>query len=404
MKTKLLLLFLVTLSGTTLFSQRSDVTMHWYGFVRNDFFYNSRQNEEAIDGILNLIPRPIVNNLSGKDINDVPQAEMLSVNTRVGVDIKGNTIAGAASSAKIEFDFGGTGTTFFLAQIRHAYMQLDWKKTSLLIGQTWHPMYGSVVPTGVSFNAGAPFQPFNRSPQIRLSHQIFPNITISGTASSQMQHSSGGPLGFSSVYMKNALRPALHGAIEWKYKHFTAGAGLDYKKIKPDHLYLTSLGAVAYAQYVKPTLQIKSKAVVGQNLSELLMSGGYGQYFDSNTGSYNYTNMKVFSSFVNVLFGRQWQWGFFAGYQQNLGSSIYLHPFNGKFTVYGRGFHHDTQQILNHMVRVAPMLIYHFKNFNAGIEYNLTAAEYGLIQMNGKGINPYTVLNHRVVFAVNYFF
>ena len=385
-------------------AQRPDVTMKFYGFVRNDFFYNSRANEEAIDGTLHFIPKPVVLNNAGVDINAVPQAEMISINTRIGIDFAGSPILGAKSSAKIEFDFAGAGTTFFLGQIRHAYMQLNWEKTGLLVGQTWHPLFGSVVPSGVSFNSGAPFQPFNRSPQIRLTHQLFKNITLMGVASYQMQHNSNGPLGFTSAYMKNALRPNVHAGIEYKKQYLLAGMGLDYKKIKPDALYISSLAAVAYAQYVKPGLQIKAKSVIGQNLSDHFMMGGYGKMFDSNTGGYQYTNMGNWSSFLNVLYGKKWQAGFFTGYLQNLGSGMTLHPADGKYTVYGRGFYNDSQQIINNMYRFAPMVIYNLPNFNIGLEYNYSSAEFGTIGSDGIGSNPYRIANHRVVMAINYLF
>jgi len=399
-------LILTILVGTSLIvtAQRPDVTMKFYGFVRNDFFYNSRANEEAIDGTLHLIPRPVIKNNSGIDINEFPQAEMISVNTRIGIDFTGGSILGAKSSAKIEFDFAGAGTTFFLGQIRHAFIQLNWEKTGLLVGQTWHPLFGSVVPTGVSFNSGAPFQPFNRSPQIRATHQIFKNFTLMGVASYQMQHNSHGPVGFTSAYMKNALQPNVYAGAEFKNQNLLTGAGIDYKKIKPDAQYISSLAAVAYARFVKPGLQIKTKSVIGQNLSDHFMMGGYGKMFDSNTGGHNYTNLANWSSYLNVVYGKKWQAGFFAGYLQNLGSGMALHPTNGKYTVYGRGFYSDSQQIINNMYRIAPMVIYNLPNFNIGVEYNYSSAAYGTIASDGIGINPYRIGNHRIVVAVNYLF
>ncbi len=400
-------LAMMVLTGMLLPAQRPDVTMKFYGFVRNDFFYNSRANEEAIDGTLHLIPRPVVRNNAGVDINAAPQAEMISINTRIGIDFTGSPILGAKSSAKIEFDFAGTGTTFFLAQIRHAYMQLNWEKSSLLVGQTWHPLFGSVVPSGVSFNSGAPFQPFNRSPQVRLTHQLFKNITLMGVASYQMQHNSNGPLGFTSAYMKNALRPNVYAGAELKKQNLLVGAGIDLKKIKPDTLSVRSLAAVGYAQYVKPGLQIKMKSVIGQNLSDHFMMGGYGYgaSLSSDETTYHYYNLGNWSSFLNVLYGKKWQVGIFAGYLENLGifASV-LEPINGKYRVYGRGFYNDSQQIINNMYRFAPMVIYNLPNLNIGLEYNYSSAEYGTIGANGIGSNPYRIGNHRVVVAINYLF
>lgn len=57
-------------------------------------------------------------------------------------------------------DFRGSGTTFSTVRLRHAYLNLDWGKPSLLLGQTWHPLYGDVAPQILNLNMGAPF---NRS-------------------------------------------------------------------------------------------------------------------------------------------------------------------------------------------------------------------------------------------------
>lgn len=404
MSKRILLILLIAISFQSLWSQRSDVTIKWYGMVRNDAYINSRQNEDAIDGILHMFPKPIVLDGNGNDINAGPQSELLSVNSRIGVDIIGTPLLGAKSSAKLEFDFGGTGNLFFLAQIRHAYIQLNWEKASLVMGQTWHPLFGSVVPTVVSFNAGTPFQPFNRSPQLRFNYRVFPSITLSAVASNNMQFNVTGPVGSNTSYTRNVVRPALHANAEYKKEAVTLGGGLNYKVIKPDHLYQTSFAAVAYAQYVKPMLQIKTKATVGQNMTDMLMSGGYGKYFDDSSQKTGYTNLNVFSSFLNVVYGKKWQAGFLLGYLENLGSTISISKFDEKYIIYGRGFDSNSQQILNNIFRFTPMVMYNIGNINAGLEYDLTSASFGDTNHKAIGVNPYNVINHRLVFAVNYLF
>lgn len=393
---------LLLLSFILISAQRQDFTTKFYGFIRNDFFFNSRLSEEAIDGTFHMTPKPIILDANGLDINAKPQAEMLSMNSRLGFDIIGKELFGAKSSAKIEADFAGTGSTFFLMRIRQAYMQLNWKNSSLLLGQTWHPMFGTVSPTSVSFNAGTPFQPFARSPQIRLNYKLTDNIGLTGAALYQMQYTSNGPVGFSNTYMKNSLRPNLFASAEYKKDAITAGLGFDYKRLKPDAEYISSLSAMAYGQYIKPKFQVKTKVTLGQNLSDLLMIGGYGKYFDSNR-QYHYTNLKTLSSWLNVVYGKKWQVGVFGGYLNNLGS-LFLDPVDGKYIVYGRGFYADTQQIMNSMYRVAPFLQYNQDNLSLGIEYNLTDAEYGTISWDGRGKDPYHVQNHRFMATVIYNF
>ena len=148
---KLLPLFFIAFS--TLAIAQEPTKLKVYGFVSNDFFYNSRQNVEMVDGIIQLFPKPIELNAAGVDKNAVAQAEMLSVNTRIGVDLTSAPILGAKSSGKIEADFAGFGTSYYVFRIRQAFMKLNWKKTELLVGQTWHPLFCSVVPTTFSANA-----------------------------------------------------------------------------------------------------------------------------------------------------------------------------------------------------------------------------------------------------------
>ena len=145
----------------------------FYGFIRSDMYYNSRQNIEAIEGVFNLAPKPKDDDIYGNDKNGIPQTNLTSITTRMGVDVNGSTILGAKSSGKIEVDFGGiVGTLTHVVRIRLAYTKLNWDKTELLIGQAWHPMFSSSLPTGPAFTAGAPFQPFNRAPQVKLKYNI----------------------------------------------------------------------------------------------------------------------------------------------------------------------------------------------------------------------------------------
>src|ERR1035437_276611 len=217
---KTLLFFLLSVS-TFLFAEDSISTIKIYGFVRNDFYYNSRINTESIDGLFYLYPKPLSLNSAGVDLNATPQAEMLSVNSRIGVDFKGSPIMGASSSAKIETDFAGFGTSYYVIRIRQAYFKLNWKNTELMLGQTWHPLFGNVSPTVLECDAGAPFQPNNRSPQIRLIHNLNSSVSLIAAAVYEMQYLSQGPLGASACYLKNAMLPDMFLGSEFKTTHWT---------------------------------------------------------------------------------------------------------------------------------------------------------------------------------------
>ena len=391
-------------TSSMLLADTPKTTLDFYGFVRNDFYYNSRQCEEAIDGVFHFYPKPVRLNASGKDENAVAQANMLSIATRIGLNIKGQPILGATSSGKIEFDFAGFGVANYVLRIRHAYMQLNWEKSSFQIGQNWHPMWGSVIPVAVSLNAGLPFQTFNRSPQLRYTYRLGDHFTATGAAVYQMQYTSGGPKGFSPNYLRNSLVPELFGSIEHRNENWINGAGIDFKVIKPDEKSLSSLSAIAYSQYTQSKFIARARVTIGQNLSDQLLANGYGKTFNNSTGEHSYTNQNILATWVNLVYGKKWQISLFGGYSQNLGSGMPLHAENGVFTVYSRGFYADTQEMIDRMIRLAPTLTYNLPNFSFGIEYNLTNVSYGVIRSDGRTNGNYDVNNHRIIGSVSYFF
>ena len=406
---KLIPCFLLFLTIST-FAQESATKVKLYGYVGNDFFYNSRQNKDLVDGVIQLFPLP-VDLAAGVDKNAVPQAEMLSVNTRLGVDITGAPILGAKSCGKIEADFDGFGTSFYVFRIRQAYMKLNWAKTELVVGQTWHPLFGNIAPTTLSANGGAPFQPFNRSPQVRLKQSLCSSISLTAALLYEMQYASAGPLGTSNVYMKNAIAPDVFLGVESKTTHWTNGVGVDYKTIAPDTKQISSLSAAAYSQYVNSKFQLKAKVIYGQNLSDQLMLGGYGvsKFASDSTTAVSYTNFNNMSSWINAVYGSKIQVSMLVGFSKNLGSSELLDLRKGKkFTNYGYGFYdvnnNTQQQMLDKLYRVAPSISYNLPNLKFGVEYDFSSASYGTIQRNGSVINPYQVSNHRALVSVMYIF
>ena len=305
---KFLPIIFVTFSTFT-YGQQTVDKFKLYGFIRNDFYYNSRQNVESIDGVYHLFPKPI-EIASGVDKNGAPQAEMLSIATRLGLDINGSDIFGAKSSGKIEADFAGFSSNYYVLRVRHAYIKLNWAKTELLLGQTWHPLFGSVMPTIPSLNAGAPFQPFNRSPQFRLKYNISSSLSVTASANYQMQYTSSGPLGPSSVYMKNAMLPDLFLGTECKTEHWISGTGIDVKTIQPVSEKLTSMVAIIYSQYVTTKFQLKGKIILGQNMSDYVMPYGYGVSDTTSTGGpKSFSNINMISGWINAVYGSKVQTG-----------------------------------------------------------------------------------------------
>lgn len=422
---KILTFSLLSLSISLSAAEPAISSLKFYGYVGNEFFFNSRQNVEMVDGAILLFPKPVSPNTAGQDLNSTPQAEMLSVNSRLGLDINGTPILGAKSSGKIEADFAGTGATFFVLRIRQAYLKLNWDKTELLLGQTWHPLFGNVSPTTPSSNGGAPFQPFNRSPQLRVKQNLSKTLSVTAAALYEMQYASQGPLGTLNCYLKNAIAPDLFVGLENKTSHWTTGGGIDFKTLKPDAMNsatISSLSATAYAQYVKNKLQLKAKLTYGENLSDQLMLGGYGvnKYSADSTTVLSYTNFKNMNGWFNIVYGSKFQVGLLLGASENLGTSEDLAVSkNKKFTTYGYGFYDNSvlnsnlkktdatyldQQILDKLYRIAPHVSYNLPNLKFAIEYDFTTASYGKLKVDGTSETPYRATNNRVLASVNYIF
>lgn len=398
---KIFICCLLVLQTCSLFAEEKKTSFKFYGFVRNDFFYNSRQNEQSVDGVFNIIPRPVLKDEHGKDKNAESEAEMLSICSRLGLDVRGMNMMGAQTFAKIEADFAGSGSTYFMLRLRQAYFKMNWTKSELLIGQTWHPLSGNVMPNIISLNTGAPFQPFNRSPQLRYTYKLNDVFSVSAAALYQMQYTSQGPNGASSSYMKRAILPDFFIGIESRTEHWQNGIGFDAKTLKPSQATITSLSAMAYTQYVNPKFQFRLKGIWGQNMSDHLMINGYGvRKLEEESGvvsELDYVNFNVFTSWLNIVYGQKWRVGMFAGFSQNLGTDKDLaQTQSGNYIVYSRGFYKDEQLYADCVVRGGAFLSYNLSKLSFGLEYNFTTAEYGKIQSNGRTKENTWAPNHRI--------
>jgi hypothetical protein len=90
---------------------------------------------------------------------------------------------------------------------------------------------------------------------------------------------------------------------------------------------------------------------------------------------------------------------------ENLGTNENLNiDAAGIITAYGYGFYADTQQLMDRIYRIAPHITYNLSNFKLGFEYELTSADYGKIQGNGRIENSSAATNHRAMATISYIF
>jgi hypothetical protein len=319
------------------------IRIDFSGFFRGDYWYDSRQVVDAVDGILLLYPKKPELDANGADIQAAPNANALAMASRIRTNITMPSLFNAKSTIVLEGDFTGinniSGSNSLVSiRLRHAYTKLQWEKSSLLFGLTWHPMFVTdVFPSVVSLNTGAPFQSFNRSPQLTFKQKLTEGLSLSLSLVYQSDSRSFGPSDASSTYLRNGLTPNLNTNLQLNSGAFTFGGSFDYKTLRP-RLFTTSIktptlkyvtnerinsySGMLYMKYQTSKLAVKVKGILGQNLYEHLLLGGYAvSSLDSLTGKETYTPTNHLFMFGNITYGEKYQLGLFFGYAKNLGTT-----------------------------------------------------------------------------------
>lgn len=411
----LIFLCLITVSGS--FAQMKDFKFKFYGQIRTDFYYNSRANEETVDGLFYMYPKDKVRDEDGNDLNSTSNSNFYTLYSRLGVDVAGPKLGTAKTSAKVEVDFRGTGSSYSVVRLRHAYLNLDWGKSALLLGQTWHPLFGDVSPQILNLSVGAPFQPFSRAPQIRYRYTNH-NFQLTGAAVWQSQYLSQGidsenpsKSKKSQEYIKKSCVPEIYVGADYKKGGLLAGVGIELLSLKPrtesigetGKTYkvderITTLSYEAHVKYTNKDWFIGAKSVLGSNLTQTSGLGGFGiKSISERTGEQRYTPIRVSSSWFNVVYGQKWKPGIFVGYAKNLGTSDDLAI--GHTQLYGTGTN------LDQLVTAGAELTYNVPHWKFGLEYTLSSAWYGsLNESNGKIIDTHAVCNNRIVAVAMFMF
>ncbi len=388
-----------------------------YGFVRSDLFYNNQASFAPVNELFYMFPYDEKLDPNGDDINDTSSAGIFSLISRLGLNISGPSIGNAETTAKIEVDFGGFGAYNTILRIRHAYINMAWDGGSTLtIGQTWHPLFGEVMPYVNNVATGSPFQPFDRSPQLRYQYQTG-DLKLTAAALCQLQYASNGPSGASNKYMINSTIPELYIGADYYAGGFMAGVGADLLHLKPrtesatgykvNELMAAYTGEV-HMRYHTSKLKVGVKSVLGSALDSHLMVGGYGVTSKSTTnGEWEYTPFHHSTSWLNVTYGTTWRPLLFVGYTKNLGTSEALLSAD-KVYGYGVGSPLDadsSSDAIDQLLGITVGFTYNKPNWSFGIEFTSTTAWYGdLVLATGRVTNTHKVNGDRIAGNVTYYF
>lgn len=384
----------------------SPVSVSLTGYIKTDFIYDTRQTVSIREGHFLLYPKDASFDFQGNDLNAKDSFHILSIQTRLALKISGPEALGAKTSGYIEGEFFGHSDSDINGfRLRHAYLKLNWKKTDLLVGQFWHPMFiTDSFPDVVSFNTGAPFQPFSRAPQLRFTW-TWNKLSLSAAALSQRDFASTGPDGVSTVYFRNAALPEFNLKLGFTNKNLLLGGGVNFLKIVPRLVTetgykanesLISAAGFIYGKITTRCLTLKTEVVYGGNLHHLTMLGGYAvrEISDPLLRTRIYAPINTGSVWVEIQTnGEKWQAGLFSGYSKNFGAN---HGLTGP--IYSRGDN------LARVFRLAPRFIYSAGKVRLAQEIELTSAAYGTVDLRGKVTPSRTLNNLRFLAAVYYFF
>ncbi len=411
---KELLLFAYFIGWMSLLSAQNEnkPSIKFSGFVKTDIFYDTRQSSAANyirEGHFYLFPDSILLDKDSVDINNKDAFQMLSIQTRIKASITGPDAFGAKSSGVIEGEFFGTSDADVNGvRLRHAFVKLNWEKTELLIGQTWHPMFPiNAIPGTISFNTGTPILSFSRNPQIKATYKFTKQISANLTAYSQRDFTHTGPDGISNKYMRNANLPGFNGEMVFNNDSIklNGAAGINFKSIVPEiktslgyytNERLNSYSYYAYVQKKFKPVSIRLMGILADNATDIMMIGGYAiaDTIDKAKGYKKYTNLTTASAWMDIQStGKKVQFGIFAGYTKNMGSQDKI---NGKYYVRG--------QNIDYIYRASPRISFISNNLTLSTEVELTAAGYGRPQSNGKVIKTQEPMNIRYLFAAVYNF
>jgi hypothetical protein len=410
---------------TTPAATPAPTVLTWSGFVKTDYMYDSRETVSAREGDFALAPAAVVKDRNGADINATPNFNILSIQTRLKLGITGPDFFNYKTSAVVEGEFfGHTNADVNGFRLRHAYVKLTGVGSEMTLGQYWHPFWvPECFPGTYSYNTGVPFASLSRQPMFKIStvgktklyaaissQRDFtsqgPNLPNSAAGAASLTGGTANTLGTgNSDYLRNSGLPSFNIGIQHTDTWGTVGAGIDYKSIRPRlvapqdsfknvtrQVVTTSnangLSFTGYFKYkVSKSTTVQLQTIVGQNLADFTMFGGYGISDTSSARGLGYTPSNTWATWAEVAGGSgTFEWGLFMGYHKNLGFSdplanTSLAQTGSTITSYGSNLDIES------MYRVSPRVGWKSGKTKLGIELEYTSATRGFYTAGSKEIS-----------------
>lgn len=396
-------------------STEKEWDISWYGFIRTDYIWDTRKSAQVREYNLNLYPLDEVLDVNGADLNDAGASNFLSVVSRLGTKVKGPNVWGAKISGTLEGDFfGNTESTIGLLRLRHAYVNMDWSKTSLTMGQTWYPTFiPEVFPGVANFSTGILFNPFGWASQIKLKQNFTKEFSGAITAYKERefttQTATGGTQNSASI---NSSVPTIHGQLQFKNKNWIAGLGAEFKSLQPltesggkvSNEKANSTSFVGYLKYNNDKFHVKAYGITGTDMANLVMLGGFVGYTQAGQVE-TYESSKTTAYWIDIASNnKKVAPGLFFGMTTNDGTSRTL-ALGETAKYYMRGV--SGTRVVEQVMRVSGRVDFKQNKFRVTPEIEYTGATWGDLNANGNGsadLNKKEVSNMRFMISCAYSF
>lgn len=376
------------------------------GFVNHEVIYDSRQVVTAREGDVLLYPANVLLDGNGNDVNAVGNLNLLAISTRLLTRVTGPDAFGAKTFAHVEVDFlGTTNDKFHQLRMRHAYLRLNWEKTELLAGQTWHPMFvAACFPNVVGFGGSLPYHVLSRAPMLKFSYKPS-KLALTAYAVAQSDFPTNGPAGPSSVYLRNSGLPEMYGQMMYSTESILVGATAGYMVLKPDlatkdgfknEATIGSFSSNVFVKLTLPSLIVRAQGIYSDNPNHLVMIGGFGQteITDTITKARGYSNVSTMAVWAEVeTRGDRIRFGLFGGYSKNLGSAKEI---TGSSWVRGGD--------IASMYRIGPRILFLSGKLTWGLEAFYDVAAYGTPDKKFQFAETKDVANLRLLSSLKYSF
>jgi len=371
-------------------------TLDLSGYFSLEGFVDTRQVMGFVQDEYAWYPEPVLCDRKCADINDEAQMNMLGVRVYITSLLKGPDIWGAKSSGFIKCDFVGVNDpTVRLYRIRHAFMMLEWERTWLKMGHSYHPLVLNevypaqplvVYPNTITRASGAGYDPFVYNPVIKLNHRR-KNWELTCALAKSFRSAHARWAAFPDVFFK---------AKRHIGRHFF-GAGINYNvevpRLETNKGYKTKqqIGSIIpffFALFDIHPLVWDFRLTYFQNASPYAVLGAYAvRWRNPATDERIYTNMRTLTFWSELSYrgSKVVQPGCLFGISKNLGASCRIQKYYvEKNIVNGR----ETEAIVpllnvdraitnaDYMMIFSPRIRLRFENFTIGIETEYTRAAF----------------------------